>query len=217
MNIEQARFNMIEQQVRPWDVLDQRILNLLSSIPREEFVGDANRHRAFMDIELPIGDGEKILPPRMQARLAQELAVKDGDRVLQLGIGSGYITAILASLADHVFAVDNQEILKEHARRCLDSQNIDNVTLSVADACNGWADSAPYDAILMTAAVPAVPESIKQQLKAGGRLLAIVGTEDLQEAILYEKLSDGTWKESSLFDCKVPFMQNIERPSSFVF
>ncbi len=154
MDVERARFNMVEQQIRPWEVLDQRVLDLLFRVRREEFVPPQYRTLAFVDMEIPIGHGETMLAPKMEARMLQELALKPADRILEVGTGSGYMTALLASFGAHVYSVDIIAEFTQRAAAKLAAHGISNMTLETGDAARGWDRHAPYDAIVLTAPCP---------------------------------------------------------------
>lgn len=175
MNLEQARFNMIEQQIRTWEVLDQAVLELLYAVPREEFVPATLRKLAFADLEIPIGEGEAMMAPKMEARVVQALALRKTDRVLEVGTGSGYLTALLARSAAHVHSLEIRPALAAFGRENLARHGADNVTLEVGDGARGEAKRAPYDAIVLTGSTPLLPATLKEQLAPGGRLFAVVG------------------------------------------
>src|SRR5688500_14342557 len=175
MDIERARFNMIESQIRTWEVLDQQVLDLLSVVKREEFVPPKYRPLAFVDMEIPLGHGEVMLAPKLEARLLQELTLRRTDKVLEIGTGSGYMTALLASLAAHVVSGELHAEFSAAAAAALHRQGLQNVTLDTGDGARGWLPHAPYDVILLTGSVPLVPPALRGQLRAGGRLLAVVG------------------------------------------
>jgi protein-L-isoaspartate(D-aspartate) O-methyltransferase len=215
MNLEQARHNMIEQQIRPWDVLDQRVLDLLLRVPREEFVPASYRKVAFIDEELPLGHGEVMMSPKMEARLLQALAINSNDRILEVGTGSGYLTALLAHLGRHVFSVDINGDFIEQARQRLASHHITNVTLSQGDAANGWEVGIPYDVIILTGSLERLPESFKHALAVGGRLVAVVGTAPAMEAVLITRLGKNEWSEESLFETVLPPLRNTTAPHEF--
>ncbi len=217
MDTEQARFNMIEQQIRPWEVLDPRVLNLLADIRREDFVPPEYRHLAFADIQIPLADDEVMMQPKVEARLLQNLAPEDDDSVLEIGTGSGYMTALLAALSKHVTSIEIKPELQQSAARNLDTAAIFNITLEVGDAANGWDSGGPYDAIILTGSVPTLPEAFKRILTPGGRLIAIVGQAPIMEAMLYERLDDQAWRTTSLFDTSLPPLKNVQMPPAFVF
>lgn len=216
MNIEQARFNMVEQQIRPWDVFDQDVLDLLMTLRREDFVPPAYRALAFADLEIPLGDaraGAVMLAPKIEAKLLQELRLRKADKVLEIGTGSGYMAALLAAKADHVFTVEIDEGLAATARRNLNNAGIDNVTVEVGDGARGWSAHAPYDVIVISGSTPVLPEAFLQQLKPGGRLCAIVGDAPAMSAQLVTALAEGGFKSVNLFETNVTPLRNAaDRP-----
>lgn len=217
MNLEQARFNMVEQQIRPWDVLDQAILNLLFELRREEFVPQQHRALAFVDMEIPLGHGEVMLAPRLEARMVQELAIKATDKVLEVGTGSGYVTALLARLGAHVVSVEIVPELKAFAERNLKEHGILNVTLELGDAAAGWPGHAPYDVILLTGSTPLLPEAFQQSLAPGGRLLAVVGEAPVMTAQLITRVDEQSFSSVGLFETCIPTLRNARQPDRFVF
>jgi protein-L-isoaspartate(D-aspartate) O-methyltransferase len=216
MNVEQARFNMIEQQIRTWDVLDQRVLDLLATVPREDFVPERYRNLAFVDMQIPLDHSQAMMEPRLEARLVQALELTPADNVLEIGTGSGYVTALLASLGGHVTSVEIFEDLSREAGGKLAVHGIDNVTLQVGDAARGW-EGGPWDAIILTGSVPVLPEAFRRALTVGGRLVAVVGKPPVMEAKLVRRASETVWEESSEFDTEVAPLLNCEEPSAFVF
>ena len=217
MNIEQARFNMVEQQVRTWEVLDPAVLDLLYAVPREEFVPQAYRKLAFADMEIPIGEGESMMAPKMEARIVQELALRKTDRVLEVGTGSGYLTALLARLAGHVYSLEIRPALAAFGRANLERHGADNVTLEVADGARGDAKRAPYDAIVLTGSTPVLPAALKEQLAPGGRLFAVVGEPPVMVARLVTCTAPGAYGSAALFDTVLAPLVNAERPARFQF
>ena len=167
MNLEQTRFNMVEQQIRTWEVLDDSVLELLYKIRREEFVPAAYRSLAFVDMEIPLGHGQFMLEPKMEARILQELHVKKTDKILEVGSGSGYLTALLAEKGAHVYSVEIVPELKTMAEINLQAHDINNVTLELGDAACGWPKHEPYDVIVLTASTPVLPEAFQKSLKPG--------------------------------------------------
>ena len=217
MDVERARFNMIEQQIRTWEVLDQRVLDLLFKVRREEFLPEAYRALAFVDMEIPIGHGEKTLQPKLEARMLQELALKAGDRVLEIGTGCGYMTALLASVSDHVFSVDLYPDFTQKAGDKLAAHGLRNVTLETGDGARGWDKHGPYDAILLTGSVPVLAETFKGSLKKGGRLLAVVGVAPVMEAQLITSVGGAAYNTVSLFETCIAPLKNAQQPERFVF
>lgn len=216
-DLERARFNMIEQQIRTWEVLDQRVLSLLFRVRREEFVPAPYRAIAFVDMEIPIGHGEKMLQPKLEARMVQELALTPSDRVLEVGTGTGYMTALLALLAGHVCSVDIIGEFTHSAGEKLAAHQIRNVTLDTGDAARGWDKHGPYDAIVLTGSVPVLSESFKASLKPGGRLLAVVGEPPVMEAQLVTRTAPGAYNAVGLFETCIAPLKNAPQPERFVF
>jgi protein-L-isoaspartate(D-aspartate) O-methyltransferase len=214
-NMEKLRFNMVEQQIRTWDVLDTQVLDLLSKVKREYFVPTASRELAFMDIEIPLGHGALMWLPKLEARALQALRLKPRDRVLEVGSGSGYLTALLSQLADHVTSVEIEPELHAFAEKNLASQHIGNVSLVQGDAAQGW--PGEYDVIVLTASVPMLPEAFKNQLMPGGRLFAIVGDAPAMHAKLFTCVAPGKFESITLFETAVAPLQNALQPERFVF
>lgn len=217
MNLEQARANMVEQQIRPWEVLDQDVLDLLYVVPREDFVPAAERNLAFVDMEIPIGEGERMWAPKIEARALQALAVRKSDQVLEVGTGSGYLTALLAHRAAHVRSVEINPTLAEFGRRNIERHGVRNVTLETGDAAPGWAAGAPYDVIVLTGSVPVLPKVFCSQLAPGGRLFAIVGEAPIMTAQLVTCVASETFRATGLFETIVAPLANCEQPSRFRF
>jgi protein-L-isoaspartate(D-aspartate) O-methyltransferase len=215
MDVEKARFNMVEQQIRPWDVLDQQVLDLLFRLHREDYVPESYRSLAFADMEIPLGHGEKMLQPKLEARMLQELAIKSTDRILEIGTGSGYMTALLASCGKHVYSVDIVPDFTRSAAARLAAHGIGNVTLETGDAARGWDKHAPYD--VMTGSVPVLPEAFQKSLAPGGRLIAVVGEPPVMEAQLVTYVSAGAYNAVSLFETCIAPLKNALQPERFVF
>lgn len=216
-DFERARFNMIEQQIRTWEVLDQRVLDLLFRVRREEFTPETHRALAFMDMEIPIGHGEKMLQPKQEARMLQELALDASDRVLEIGTGSGYMTALLASLSAHVYSVDIHSDFTRTAIAKLAQHGYTNVTPETGDAARGWDKHGPYDAIVLTGSVPLLSESFRTSLKPGGRLLAVVGEPPVMEALLITCVGAAAYNTVTLFETCIAPLKNAQQPERFVF
>lgn len=221
MDFEQARFNMIEQQIRPWDVLDPDVLDLLSVLRREDFVPAAHRALAFADLELPIGSAadpsQTMLAPKTEARLLQELAVRSTDRVLEIGTGTGYMAALLAARAEYVYSVEIDPALAETARANLQRAGAANVAVEVGDGSRGWAAHAPYDVIVVSASMPVLPDEFLSQLKFGGRLVAIVGEAPAMEAQLITRTDERAYNTINLFETGVAPLINAAQREAFVF
>ncbi len=217
MDIEQARFNMVEQQIRPWDVLDQNVLDLLFKLKREDFVPPAYRALAFADMEIPLGHGEAMWTPKLEARVVQELDLRPTDRVLEIGTGSGYLTALLASDAAEVVSVDIVPEFTRQAAARLHAHGIENIQLHTADAARGWADNAGFDVIVLTGSTPILADAFRHSLKVGGRLFAIVGEEPVMQAQRIIYTAPGAWHSETLFETCVKALLNAPHPSAFVF
>jgi protein-L-isoaspartate(D-aspartate) O-methyltransferase len=214
--MEQARFNMIEQQIRPCDVLEGRILELLKQVRREHFVPQAQRALAFVDMEIPLGFGTSMWQPKLEARVVQELHLTRADKVLEVGTGSGYLTALLATLAGHVTSVEIVPDLNAMARQHLSAYHRDNITLEVGDASQGWGDQQ-YDAIVLTGSTPVLPVAFQNSLKVGGRMFAIVGDAPAMQARVIKCVADGVFETVTIMETSVPALQNAKQPKRFVF
>jgi protein-L-isoaspartate(D-aspartate) O-methyltransferase len=217
MNVEQARFNMIEQQIRPWDVLDTSVLALLSAVRREDFVPAEHRAQAFMDIEIPLGKGRCLLAPRVEARMVQDLNLSKRDTVLLVGACTGYVAALLAHKAQRVIALEADAELAAAARANLRKAGVSNAEVVQADGAAGYPGQAPYDAILLMGSVAHVPQALLDQLKTGGRLLAVVGQDPIMQAVLHTRDTDASFKQQALFDTVAPRLPGFSEPSRFQF
>jgi protein-L-isoaspartate(D-aspartate) O-methyltransferase len=221
MNVEQARFNMIEQQIRTWEVLDQDVLDLLYIVPREEFVPQQHRALAFSDLEIPIEEGvkagERMWQPKLEARVLQELNVRKTDRVLEVGTGSGYFTALLSHRAAQVVSVEIKPALAALGSANLERHGADNVALETGDAARGWPARAPYDVIVLTGSTPLLPPSLVEQLAPGARLFAVVGEPPAMSARLVLSFEAGAIRSSTLFETVIAPLVNAERPPRFRF
>lgn len=217
MDLEQARTNMVEQQIRPWEVIDQEVLDLLYVVPREEFVPPQYRSLAFSDIEIPIGEGERMWFPKIEAKVLQALGARKTDKVLEVGTGSGYFTALLAHRAAHVSSIEIKPTLAMFGRRNLQRQGLNNVTLETGDAAHGWAKYAPYDLIVLTGSTPLLPRALLEQLAPGGRLFAVVGEAPAMTARLYTWTAPGACSSVDLFETVVAPLVNCEQRSRFRF
>lgn len=215
-DIEQARFNMIEQQIRPCDVLDGRILELLKQVRREHFVPASQRALAFMDVEVPLGHGVKMWFPKEEARVVQELHLKHGDRVLEIGTGSGYLTALMAALAKQVTTVEIEPALSAFAQENLKAYTYANITFAVGDAAQGWG-SEQYDVIVLTASTPVLPTAFQQQLTIGGRLFAVVGDAPTMQAKLITRIAPDVFTTTTIMETSTAPLQNALQPERFVF
>jgi len=208
---------MVEQQIRTWEVLDQDVLDLLYVVPREEFVPPAHRALAFSDMQLPLGEGERMWEPKLEARVLQELDVHRTDRVLEVGTGSGYLTALLAHRAAHVYSVEINERLAAFGRRNLERHGTDNVTLELGDAARGWAKQAPYQAIVLGGSTQVLPRAFLEQLEVGGRLFAVVGELPVMSARLVTCTGRGAYHTVDLFETVLAPLVNAEQSPRFRF
>ena len=214
-NVEQARFNMVEQQIRPWDVLDMRVLDLLSEVKREQFVPPTHKEMAFMDTEIPLGHNVCMWQPKLEARVLQELRIQHSDQVLEVGTGSGYLTALLSRLAKKVTSVEIVPELRAFAEKNLAARRIDNVTLALGDAAQGWPGS--FDVIVLTGSTPVLPEAFRKSLNTGGRLFAIIGDAPAMQAKLITCVAPGVFESKTLFETSIAPLQNALQPKRFVF
>jgi protein-L-isoaspartate(D-aspartate) O-methyltransferase len=215
-NMEQARYNMIEQQIRPWDVADVRVLNLLSTVKREKFVPSGRQPLAFMDIEIPLGYGAWMWQPKLEARVLHELNIKSTERVLEVGTGSGYLAALLSRLAAQVTSVEIMPELSTQAAHRLAAHDFGNIQLEVGDAANNWG-SAHYDVIVLTGSVPLHPKAYQQQLTVGGRMFVIVGDAPAMQAKVITRLANDVFESVTLFETNVAPLQNAPQPQRFTF
>ena len=215
-DIEQARYNMVEQQIRTWEVLDERVLDLLFNVRREEFVPREYRALAFADLEIPLSDGARMWTPKMEARVLQELALMPNDRVLEIGTGSGYFTALLASQAGEVESVEIDPRLATEARAKLARHQYRNVRVAEGDGARGYGDGT-YDVIVLTGSTPVLPERFFEQLKSEGRLFAVVGDAPVMEARLVRLKSAGSRLSTNLFETVVAPLVNAATPARFQF
>ena len=217
MNFEQARFNMVEQQIRPWDVLDGRVLSTLEKILREDFVPVRYRKLAFADIAVPLACGQVMMRPKIEARLLQALDLGKDETVLEIGTGSGFVTACLASLAKHVVSVELFEDLHREAAARLDDAGIRNIELSVGDVMKGWQPEQAHDVVVVTGSVPSIPEQFLGWVNPGGRMFVINGESPAMEARLMERVGVSEWTVESLFETDLPPLVNSVPEPEFQF
>ena len=223
MDLEQSRYNMVEQQIRTWDVLDQEILQLLFELRREEFVPAAYRSLAFVDMEIPLGYGEVMLAPKVEARILQVLGINNTDRILEVGSGSGYLTALLARKGKFVHSVEIVPELAAMAEKNLRNHQITNVLVENGDAACGWAQHGPYDVIVLTGSTPVLPEEFQKSLKTGGRLFAVVGDPPVMQALLVTCVAQeengraGAYSTVGLFETCIAPLRNAKQPERFTF
>ena len=217
MDFEKARFNMVEQQIRPWDVLNTQVLDLLFHVKREEFVSDKQKTIAFVDTELPLPNGSRMLEPKMEARLVQELNLAPEDKVLEIGTGSGYLPALLASFSKHVYSLDIDPAMTALAKANLARANIHNVTLVTANGVDGLPTNAPFNAIVVGGSLPTLPEALTSQLAVGGRLLVVLGDAPSMSLTLIERESETGLRTTKLFETVLTPLQDVEQPERFAF
>jgi len=218
-NIEQARFNMVEQQIRPWDVLDQQVLDTLSSVPREAYVPDAYRNVAFADTEIPLGHGEQMMKPVIEGRMLQALDVEPTDMVLEIGTGSGFITACLAEMSHQVISIEIQTELAEQASAKLKAQGVSNATVKTGDGLATASTHGTFDAIAVTGSLPqaAAADGLKALLNTGGRMFVIIGEGVVMEACLITRTGENQWTTESLFETELPPLTNASITNTFQF
>ena len=214
-----ARFNMIEQQIRPWEVLDPVVLKLLSVVRREDFVPAPFVDLAFADMEIPLSKvpGQVMLPPRLEARMLQALNVKKTDTVLEVGTGSGFMAALLAARAEFVYSVEIDPVLVALARSNLQEAAVANVSVEEGDAAQGWTARAPYDVIVLSGSVPELSPSLLDQLKVGGRLIAVVGESPAMQMRLITRTDETAFKTTGVLETVLPPLVNAARREKFVF
>jgi len=216
MDFEQARFNMVEQQIRTWEVLDPSVLDLLIKVRREDFVPAKFRNLAFTDMEVPLGHGECMLAPKLEARLIQEAGILPTDRVLEVGTGSGYMAALMANLAQQVCTVEIVPEFSAQAQAKFAEHGIRNIIAEVGDGARGWNAHAPYDAIVVTGSLPKLLPAFEQALAPGGRLIAILGDPPIMTVFRIQRSGEGFSREG-LFETSVKALSNAQQPERFVF
>lgn len=217
MNFEQARFNMVEQQIRPWEVLDQDVLDLLMTVKREEFVPATYRELAFADVEIPFGCGQVMLKPVIEGKVLQALRLAKADSVLEVGTGTGYFAALLAARTEWVRTIEVEPELVKLASANLARNGVENVVVVQGDGVNGWAERAPYDVIVVSGGLPFVPQALLEQLKVGGRLFAFVGEAPVMKARLVTCEAEGRFRTEDIFETVVPMLKNAPQRDSFSF
>jgi protein-L-isoaspartate(D-aspartate) O-methyltransferase len=217
MNIEQARFNMIEQQIRPWNVLDQDVLDLLQVVKREQFVPAAYQNLAFADVEIPLPGGDTMLAPKIEARIMQEVLLKKHESVLLVGAGSGYLAALLAHKGRHVTAVEIAPEMKALAEQNLAKAGVANVTVELGNGAEGWEQGAPFDVIVIAGSLPVLPEAFLKQVKVGGRIVAIVGEAPVMSCNIVTRVSEAAYDTVKVFETNVKPLTGAPVPSHFQF
>lgn len=216
-NLEQARVNMVKQQIRTWEVLDPKVLALITRIPREEFVPAEYRELAFADTEIPIGHGQRMMAPKLEARILQALDIQPTDSILEIGTGSGYLTACLASMGGLVTSLDIHADFTATANERLQAHNIDNAVLLTENGLTGPRKEGPYDVIVLTGSIPKIDERLKRQLTLGGRLFAVAGNSPAMEGILITRVGDYQWRDEAIFETDLGRLENPDATAEFVF
>lgn len=217
MDFEQARFNMVEQQIRPWEVLDPKVLDLLFKIKREDYVPQVYRSLAFVDMDIPLGHGEAMWAPKIEARALQALQVQSHERVLEVGTGSGYFTALLASQAGVVVSVELHADLKSEADKKFHAHGLTSVQTRLGDAARDWSDDGAFDVIVLTGSSPLLPEAYLKRLNPGGRMFVLVGEGVIMSAHLVTCATAGAFRVDSLFETKTKALVNALAPERFIF
>lgn len=218
-NIAKARFNMIQQQIRPWNVSDERVLAVMGEMPREDFVPEGYRRLAYADIEIPIDEGQIMLAPKMVGRLLQALGIRPDHKILEIGTGTGYVTACLARLGGRVVSFEIHAGLAERARSVLQGLGLKRVSVETGNALDGPVHGAPFNAIAVTGSLPTGDglEGLQAQLTIGGRLFAVVGEDPAMEAVLITRIENQKFRRESLFETSIPALQMVPEPERFVF
>ena len=217
MDLEQARFNMIEQQIRTWEVLDQRVLDLVQQIHREDFIPEPYKQLAFADVNIPLAHGEITMTPKMEARILQSIDIHPGDNILEIGTGCAYFTALLASVGGTVHSVDIYPDFTEQAQSLLVNHGLGNIQLYTGDALYGWPSAGPYNVIAVTGSVPSLFTEYREQLTVGGRLFVITGESPLMDAWLITRVGEDEWSQESLFETDIPPLVGAARTTHFEF
>jgi len=217
MNFELARHNMVEQQIRTWTVLDLQVLDTMEQFPRENYVPQEYRRMAYTDIAIPLDHEQEMMHPKLEGHLLQVAALQPTDKVLEIGTGSGSVTAMLATLAQHVDSVDIFPDFQKSAMEKLSAQGLTNVTMIEGDASKGWGDTDQYDVVVITGSLPELPQQFVDALAIGGRLFAVVGEGKTMQAISIVRTHGNNWKEKSLFETELPILINASKPAEFVF
>lgn len=208
---------MVEQQIRPWEVFDKRVLDLMGEAPRHEYVPVAYRNLAFADMHIPLGKDREMMSPKVEARLLQALEIQPTDKVLEVGTGSGYLTSLLAALGGHVYSIDTDAGLSKLAADNLSVHTVDNASLEVGNATNGWDAHQPYDVVIVNGALPSLPQALCENLAIGGRLIAIIGKAPVMEALLIQRVGENNWSDIALFETDLRLLPGTEEPDRFEF
>ena len=219
MNTEKARFNMIQQQIRPWDVLDPAVLSLLSVVKREEFVPAEYESLAFSDMEIPLTgkSGQTMLMPKIEARILQELGIRNTDIVLEIGTGSGYMAALLAAKAEFVYTIEIDPVAADNARNNLRHYGVANVCVETGDGIQGWPAKAPYDVIVLSGSIPVLPEALLRQLKIGGRLSGVVGEAPVMQLQRVTRTAENAFSTENVIETVIVPLENAVQCDKFIF
>jgi len=217
MNFDEARHNMVEQQIRTWTVLDPRVLDAIEKLPREKFVPEKYKRMAYTDIAIPLDNSQEMMYPKVEAHALQALDIKPESKILEIGTGSGYLTALLATLGAHVDSIDIYPEFQKTASDKLKKLGINNFTMIEGDAANGWGKNDQYDAIVITGSLPELPEQFSNALAIDGHLFAVIGEGQTMQAIRIHRSHGDKWEQSSLFETELPILVNAEKPQTFVF
>ena len=216
LNFEEARHNMIVQQIQPWNVRDDKVLELIQRLPREDFVPAEFKEHAFTDMNIQLSSGQEMMSPKLEAYMLQALQIQDKDKILEIGTGTGYVTALLASQARHVVTVDIDADTQTRAEEKHKAHQITNISYEEGDASLGWEKQKPYDVIAITGSLPVLPEIFQRNLNVGGRLFAIVGDAPAMEALLITRVNDNEWTHQVLLETEIPALINAAKPERFV-
>lgn len=214
---EQARINMLKQQIRTWDVLDTSILKLFYSVPRENFVPEKYKSLAFADMNIPLAHGQSMMTPKEEARILQDLHIHSHERILVLGTDSGYLVTLLSKLGQHVYFIDNDLEAMERTKNAIVSNGAIHCTPLIGNLHHGWQDISPFDVIILTGSLPSIPDFLKNALTIKGRLFVVVGKAPVMEAMIITRLSENVWSEIKIFETLRPRMREVKEPDSFVF
>ena len=217
MDMDLARYNMIEQQIRPWDVLDPVVLEVIAETPRERFVPKPYVHMAFTDTQIPLDHDQCMLEPKMEGRILQSLQIKPTDEILEIGTGSGFLTACLAKLGKRVTSVDIFPDFTQQAQQQVAGLELENILFEVGDASQGWENGKQFDVIVVSASLPMMNTAFQQSLALNGRMFMVIGDTVLMEALLIQRIGNQQWSTESLFETNIPAMLHADRPSAFVF
>ncbi len=217
INLDRARYNMIEQQIRPWDVLDPRVLDVIANTPRERFVPKEYQNLAFTDTEIPLAHGQSMLEPKLEGRILQALQIKPTDRILEIGTGSGYLTACLGKLGGSVVSVDIYPEFSQQAQQQIAGLGLENIEFRVGDAACGWQQDGEFDVIVITGSLPMPQPAFQESLTIGGRMFVVIGDKLLMEAQRIVRVSADACSTESLFETHLPNLINAMKPQAFEF